>query len=311
MPVMLSFEAELESLRPRLGAVTDILIARERREIFSIYPELRICAWGGATLLATAAGLVLKNNLERIGPVALASLMAVAALVCYAWVWSRRARASLVDDYVLLLGALIVSGDLAFVESQFHLLGDRRTLYFLLLAVVHGATAYAYGSRMVLSLSVSAFAAWLGVRQANVFDLDLAGGGLAVNAFVCAGALIVWRLLDRRFHRRPPDFALVFEHAAALVALSGAFSLVFESDTRTAGCLLTLVCAAAAIAWGIRTKRESFVLYAFLYAVVAVDVLLIASIRNESFALLIIVVSMIGAIASLFVIHARFREHAA
>jgi hypothetical protein len=305
---MLSFEAELESLRPRLGPSTDVLIARERREVFSIYPELRICAWAGATLLATAAGLVLKANLDRIGPVALASLMALAAVVCYAWVWSRRTRASLVDDYVLLLGALIVSGDVAFIESQFHLLGDRRTLYFLLLAIVHGAGAYAYSSRMVLSLSVSAFAAWLGVHQARFLDLDPTGAGLAVDAFVCAVALLVWRLLDRRFHKRPPEFALVFEHAAALVALSGAFSLVFENETRTLGCLLTIVCAAATIAWGAHTKRESFVLYAFLYAVVALDVLLVSNVKDETFALFVIVLSMIGAIVALFVIHARFRE---
>ncbi|MBV8516651.1 MAG: DUF2157 domain-containing protein [Acidobacteria bacterium] len=305
---MLSFEPELEALRPRLGAVTDLLIARERREIFSIYPELRICAWAGATLLATAAGIVLKDNLDRIGPVALVSLMAVAALVCYAWVWSRRARASLVDDYVLLLGALIVSADVAFIESQFHLLGERRAFYFLLLAIVHGIVAYAYGSRMVLSLSVSAFAAWLGVRQPRMFDLDFTSGGLAVHAFICALALLVWRALDRRWHKQPPEFSRIFEHAAALVALSGAFSLVFENDTRTLGCLLTLGCAAAVIAWGIRAQRESFVLYAFLYAVVAADVLLVSNLHDETSIFFVIVVSTIASIVALFVIHARFRE---
>ena len=41
-----SFEPELEALRPRLGdAVTDALIARERREVFSVHPELRIAGW--------------------------------------------------------------------------------------------------------------------------------------------------------------------------------------------------------------------------------------------------------------------------
>ncbi|HKR64733.1 MAG TPA: hypothetical protein VJZ00_13455 [Thermoanaerobaculia bacterium] len=42
---MLSFERELESLRPLLGdRETNALIARERREVFSIYPELRIAS---------------------------------------------------------------------------------------------------------------------------------------------------------------------------------------------------------------------------------------------------------------------------
>ena len=72
---MLSYEPELEQLRPILGdGAANVLIARERREVFSIYPELRLASWGGVMLLATAAGIVLKNNLDRIGPLALAVL---------------------------------------------------------------------------------------------------------------------------------------------------------------------------------------------------------------------------------------------
>jgi len=164
MAPMLSFEPELERLRPLLGhATADALIARERREVFSIQPELRICAWAGAMLLASAAALVLKNNLERIGPLALALMMAVAASACYAFVWRRRARASLVDEYVLLLGALLVSADLAFIENQFDLFGPAGHRHFALLAVVHGAGAYAYRSRTLLTLALAAVAAWLGV----------------------------------------------------------------------------------------------------------------------------------------------------
>src|SRR6185295_18258839 len=137
-PLMLSLHPELESLRPLLGeSVTDTLLAHERREVFSLQPELRILAWGGAMLLATAAGIVLKNNLDRIGPLVLALLMGLAAAACYVWVWWRRSRASLADDYVLLLGALLLSGDVAFIETQFHLLGSNWYRHYLLLAVVH------------------------------------------------------------------------------------------------------------------------------------------------------------------------------
>src|SRR6185369_3447295 len=112
---MLSYEPELESLRPHLGdRAADVLIARERREVFSIYPELRLASWAGVMLLTTAAGIVLKNNLDRIGPLALAVAMGLAAAACYGWVWWRRSRASLVDDYVLLLGALLLSADVGF-----------------------------------------------------------------------------------------------------------------------------------------------------------------------------------------------------
>jgi hypothetical protein len=306
---MLSYEPELEPLRPLLGdAATNTLLARDRREVFSLHPELRILAWGGAMLLAAAAGLVLKNNLERIGPLALSLLMAIAAAACYAFVWWRRARAGVVDDYVLMLGALLVSTDVAFIESQFHLLGSAWHRHFLILAIVHGVTAYLYRSRIVLSLSIAALAAWLGVRETPFGNAS----DYAIRAFACAALLLTWREAHRRFEPEPRvrDFAPTFEHFAANVAFAGAIALMFDDGTRIAGCLLMLAIAAAVIFWGVRTKREMFVLYAFLYAVLAIDVLFAALVSEDAggFIFFFIVLSIIGAIAALFAIHARVRE---
>ncbi len=304
---MLSYEPELGALRPLLGdTTTNTLLARDRREVFSLHPELRILAWGGAMLLAAAAGLVLKNNLERLGPLTLALLMAVAAAACYAFVWWRRGRGSLVDDYVLLLGALLVSADVAFIESQFHLLGDAWHRHFLILAVVHGVTAYLYRSRLVLSLSIAAVAAWLGVRETPFGN----AGDYALRAFACAALLLTWREAHQRLEREPRvrDFAPSFEHFAANIAFAGTIALMFEDGTRVAGCLLALAVAAAVIFWGVRTKREMFVLYAFLYAVLAVDVLFAELVGEEALVFFFIVLSIIGAIVALFAIHARVRE---
>ena len=304
---MLSYEPELGAVRPFLGdPTTNTLLARDRREVFSLHPELRILAWGGAMLLAASAGLVLKNNLERIGPLALSILMGIVAAACYAFVWWRRARGAVVDDYVLLLGALLVSADVAFIESQFDLLGDAWHRHFLILAVVHGATAYLYRSRLVLSLSIAAVAAWLGVRETPFNDAT----DYAVRALTCAALLLTWREAHRRFAREPRarDFAPSFEHFAANIAFAGTVALMFDDETRIAGCLLALAVAAAVTFWGVHTKREAFVLYAFLYAVLAVDVLFGELVDVEAFVFLFIVFSIVGAIVALFAVHARVRE---
>jgi hypothetical protein len=312
---MLSYEPELEQLRPLLGDPnTNTLIARERREVFSLHPELRVLSWGGAMLLATAAGLVLKNNLDRLGPLALAVLMGIAAASCYAFVWWRRARASVVHDYVLLLGALLVSADVAFIESQYHLLGNAWHRHFLILAIVHGVAAYLFGSRLVLSLSIVAVTAWLGVREIPFRD----GTDYALRALGCAVLLLMWRHAHLRFEPgsgsgTPParptrDFAPTFEHFAANVAFAGTIALMFEDRTCIAGCLLALVVAAAVIFWGIRTRRETFVLYAFLYAVLAIDVLFAELVNEEALVLFFVILSVIGAIVALFAIHSRVRE---
>lgn len=306
---VLSFENEIEQLRPTLGdRASDVLIARERRQVFSVYPELRLASWAGVMLLATAAGIVLKNNLDRIGPLVLAVMMGLAAAACYAWAWWRRSRSSLVDDYVLLLGALLLSADLGFIESQFHLLGDDWQRHFLALAVVHGVTAYLFGSKMVLSLSIAALAAWFGIeaQPARVFDRN--PGAFAPRALACAALLLGWRALDKRL-RPASDFSPLFEHFAANLALAAGFSWMPNDDTRVMGCLFTMVLAGVVMAWGFRTRAESFVLYGFLYGVIAADVLVVNALDGyEAAALLFMTASMIAAIASLILIHTRFRR---
>lgn len=294
---MFSLEPELQTLRPSLGPRADALIARERREIFSVHPELRIAGWLGATLLAAAAGVLLKNNLDRIGPLALAVMIGVAAVACYAWTWWHRNRASVADDYVLLLGALLVSADVAFIESQFHIFGDAWKRHLLLLAVVHGAGAYAYRSRMLLSLAITALASYIG------FDKD--GTPEAVPAFLTAGALLAWRELDRRL-RPATTFSRTFEHFAANIALIGGLTLL--DDNEMIGSLVTIAIAIAVIAWGFRTRHEAFVLYGFVYAVIAADWFFIETFDDSGTVIaFILLVSMIAAVAGLLALHARFK----
>jgi hypothetical protein len=308
---MISYEPELQALQPLLGdPATDVLLARERREVFSIYPELRLASWAGVMLLATAAGIVLKNNLDRIGPLALAVMMGLAASACYAWTWWRRRRASIVDDYVLLLGALLLSADLGFIESQFHLLGDDWQRHFLALAVVHGVAAYLYRSKMVLSLSIAALAAWFGIeaQPARVFEHN--PSAFAPRALVCAGLLLAWRAIDKRM-RAATDFSPLFEHFAANLALMAGLSWMADDNLRVAGCLFTMVVAGIVMAWGFRTRAESFVLYGFVYGVIAANVLVVDTLDGyEAAAMLFMSASMIAAIVSLIVIHTRFRRMA-
>jgi hypothetical protein len=324
---MLSLEPEIQRLRPLLGdGLTDALIARERREVFSVHPEVRIAGWGGAVLLATAAGIVLKDHLDRIGPVAIAVGIALAAAICYGWTWWHRDRAGVADDYVLLLGALLLSADVAFLETQFDLFGDAWPRHFLLMALLHGAAAYLYRSRMLLSLSIAALASWIGVEQSRLASGDMSAPELAARAFLCAALLLGWREIDGHVgsrlraneneagsdseRRKTTPFSGVFEHFAAHLALVGGLALVTSSDTRLLGLVATLAVASAAMVWGFRERRESFVLYAFLYAVIAVDIFLVTTLgaRRETTALLVVSLSMIFAIVALIAIHSKFRE---
>ena len=289
---MLDVSPEIDRLRPHLGdRIADALIARERREVFSVYPEVRLAAWAGALLVAAAAGIFIKNNFDRLDRVAVAVILGAAAAACY-FVASR--AKSVVADYVLLLGALLVSADVGYIEQQFDVLGASGVRHLLMLAIFHALTAYRFDSRLVLSTSLASLAAWMGLdRNLNGDPADF-----AIRAFACAAVVLVWRALNRR-----PAFARVFEHFAATLVLTGGLLLLDEHPFAAA--VITTSVAAAVIAWGFRTRVEAFVLYGFIAALIA-DVAFI--VRYTKADELVILIAILLAIPALVMIHRRFAD---
>jgi len=316
---VISLENEILQARGA-GAIDEAesarLIAIERREVFSIYAELRVLTWGGVMLIVGGVGVLVSKHLDQIGPVVIAAAIGLASSACYAFAWWKRSRAaSLFDEYILLLGALLLSADVGYIESQFHLLDAHWPRHFLLLAVVHGAGAYLFGSRMLLSLSISALAAWIGVQRRvdRLLDGSMETG---LRAIACSAVVLAWRELDRRGTGSParpgglrarPAFSPIFEHFAANLAFWGALLLVFRHDTRLIGAALAIVFAAISLAWGLRTNAVTFVLYAYVYGIIAIDVLICELLREDVLILLYLVFSTIVAIVGLFVTYSRFR----
>jgi hypothetical protein len=304
----------LLSLEPELTAIDDPaaarLIAIQRREVISIYPELRLLTWAGVMLISWGVGLYISKHLDDIGPLAIAAAIGVTALACYAWSFYKKARQlSLVDDYVLLLAALLASADVGYIEYRYHLLGASWSRHFLFLALLHAATAYFFQSRLVLSLSVASLAAWLGIERRSVDAIFDAPVGTAGRAFVCAAIVVAWRVVDRVV-RRGTTFSSLFDHFAANLAFWGALTLAVHKETRPVGCVIAIALAVAAAIYGNRMREATFVIYAWVYGIIAIDIVVCDAIHEEVFVALYLLVSTVAAIAGLFITHARMRRAA-
>jgi len=310
---LLSLEPELTTLRDD-GLLDDATaahaIAIERRDVVSIYPELRLLTWAGVMLISTGVGLYISKHLDDIGPLAIATVIGLAAIACYAWAyWKRSREAALIDDYVLLLGALLASADVGYIENHYHLLGASWSRHFLFLALLHATTAYVFESRLVLSLSVASLAAWLGIERRSVDAIFEAPVETAGRAFICAAIVLGWRVADK-FARRETTFSSLFDHAAANLAFWGALTLAVHKETRLLGCTIAIVLAIASMLYGRRIGEATFVIYAWVYGMIAVDIAVCHAIDEEVLIALYLLVSTIAAIAGLFVSYVRMRRTA-
>jgi len=306
---MLSLESEIEALRAQslLSApVADRLLTIERRSPMSIYPELRIVLWLAVTLIATSLGILLKKNIDQIGHLTLILIIAAASAACYGVAWRRRraGKASAADDYLLLLAALLLSADVGYVETQYHLLDRNWRQYLLILAGVHGVTAYLFDSRGVLCLSLASLGGWLGVSRDEAFTWDAFQTGRRLLTLSALTA--VWRVLNHQ-HPRWRHFHEIFDNVAAHTAMIGALVWVFDSSYVRVGLAVLAGLVAASIAWGIRTRREAFILYGFIYGVIGVDAAVIPEFDEEVLGFLFLLVTTPLEIAALFMIHRRWR----
>ena len=305
---MISLEPEVVALR-RTGAINDAtaarLIAAERRDVVSLYAELRFLTWGGVMLIVSGVGLFLSRHLDQIGPEAIAAAIGIASVGCYAiYIWRWRAgRHHLADDYVLLLAALLASADVGYIESQFHLLGASWQRHFLLLAVLHGVTAYVFNSRLVLSLSITSLASYIGIESRTADALFGGGTDFAVRAFIAVAVLVIWRVVQRK-----PAFAPVFDHAIANLAFWGALGLLGDGGTRLLGCVIAIALAAASAWRGVRRGEEAFVVYAWIYGAIALDAQVCSWLDGDSSCLVFLIISTCGVIAGLFITHAQMRK---
>lgn len=274
---MHSLEPECQELRAAGLLSSDLAaqaIAIESGAILSVHEELRCALYCAVLLITTGVGLLLKAHLDQIGPLALMAAVAAASATCYAGAIRRRMRAeprTAAGDYLLLLGALLLSADLGYAETQFHWLGAHWSWYLLLLTVLHAGSAYLLVAPLLLSTALASLATWFGVQAefGSRFLLVDAADRSATPALICAGTMLAWRALHRRL-AGPAAFDELFAHFAANIGFPGAILCTLSPDSRLVGLALLMAGAWLSIRKGRHSGQNPFVVYGVAYPAIGV-----------------------------------------
>lgn len=275
---MYSLEAELQDLRST-GAVDEArasrLIALEQRAIFSVYDEIRATLYAAVALVVAGVGIIVKEHLDRIGPLTLVLVLALAAAACYLpsiRAKLRNASRSAVTEYLLLLGALLVSADLGLAEAQFHWFGAHWSRHLLILVVLHALTAYMLRSRLILSVALTTLAGWFGIYRdpGGTAVWHFGVSALSLRALLCAAVILLWRAIDQRLSAA--RFREVFEHFAANLSFLGALGWCSDAHDRVLGMLALCALAAVAVRTALRSRSEMFAVYGVGYTALGASI---------------------------------------
>jgi hypothetical protein len=287
------------------------LAGLSRGEPFSVFLELNILLYAGVLAFVAGLGWTISTWSQQLGDilvlVILSAILAACAWYCFslapAWSPAETPSPSLVFDFVIYLGSLTWSVELAYIETRFHVLSGQWDLYLLATAGLFFFLAYRFDNRLVLSLALSSLAGWFGLtisrwpshqdaeyRQYAIVYSLIAGG---------AGAILQRRSLK-------PHFFGTYLNIAANVLFWAVLSGVFNREGYVIWLLALLVACGASLAWGIARRQFPFVAYAAVYGYVGVSSILIRDIDSDTAVLTYFLFTGVAMLVMLVVIARRF-----
>ncbi|MFI5166793.1 MAG: DUF2157 domain-containing protein [Thermoanaerobaculales bacterium] len=293
-----------------------------RGELLSVRNELRVLLYGGVSLVMAGVGLLVKENIDRLGPVTIAVALGLAAAACLGWVarvaprfsWREQPSPNLAFDYLLLLGTLLAAADLAYIEVKFTPLGANWPWHLLLVALLCGLLAFRYDSRVLFSLSLTTLAAWRGVSLGTIGSATWRLGQVAVlrwNAVACGVVFVVAGWALQRFGRKP-HFEPTAVHLGWLLLLGGLASGALEGshlgDSWPGFALLLLAVAGALAVGALRARRFSLFAIGVLAGYIAVSRFAVAGLHGDTSIAAWFCVSAIACVVGLVAAQHRMRQ---
>ena len=251
----------------------------------SLFLELNILLYAGVLAFVGGLGWTVTTCSQQLGDVVvlvLLSALVIASLwYCFsrapAWSPAETSSPSLIFDYVLYLGCLSWSVEVAYVEARFQLLSGQWDVYLLVSAVLFFALAYRFDNRLVLSLALSTLAGWFGLtisrwpaNQDEVYRQSAVLYSLAVAA--------VGTALERRGWKA--HFFGAYLNIAANVLFWTLLSGVFQDEGNVLWFVALLAACAASLAWGLRKRQFAFVAYAAVYGYAGVSSVVIRDLND-------------------------------
>jgi hypothetical protein len=286
-----------------------------RGEPLSLFLELNVLLYAGVLAFVAGLGWTVSTWSQQLGDVLVLTVLSTILAACFwycfsrapAWSPAETPAPSPIFDYVLYLGGLIWSLELAYIENRFHVLSRQLDLYLLATAGLFFFLAYRFDNRFVLSLGLSSLAGWFGLTVSHwPAHQDAAYRQYALLYCLLVG--VGGALLQRRGLK--PHFFSTYLNIVANILFWALLSGVFNRQGYGPWFLALLIACGASLVWGLLRRQFTFVAYAAVYGYVGVSSLFLRAVTDESAVLSYFVVSGVAMLVVLVKIGRRFGRSA-
>src|ERR1700683_4994228 len=292
-----------------------LLSGLSRGEPFSVFLELNVLLYAGVPAFVAGLGWTVTTWSRQIGDVLVLTILSAILAACFwycfsrapAWSPAETPAPSSIFDYVLYLGSLVWSIELAYVENRFHVLSGQLDLYLLASAGLFFFLAYRFDNRFVLSLAFSSLAGWFGLtisHWSSHQDATYRQYALLYCLLVGVGAALL------QYRGLKPHFLGTYLNIVANVLFWALLSGVFERVDYGLWFLALVIACGASLAWGLMRRHFAFVAYAAVYGYVGVSSIFLRGVSGQTAVLGYFVISGVGILVVLVQIGRRFGRQA-
>ncbi len=286
------------------------------KRLFSVHYELRFFLYAGILLIIAGLGFTIKQYFAQLGDIAIIGTLTLC--VCAAFIYcfiikgnnysnEEVTSPNLLFDYILFFGCTVYSMDIAYIETQFHVLGDLWNNYLLVSFALFLLLAYRFDNRLVLSLALSTLAAWFGFTlsgQRFSFQEYYRLYAITYSIIVfLGGGFLYLSSIKKHFFDIYLNFAVNFLFIALISGIIDykLFSLYFLG--------LLVACTILAL-YSLRTGQFLYMLYAIIYGYMGISIGFFDLIQHKtSLVFLYFIFTSLAVIIMIFLLSRKFKEN--
>lgn len=219
----------------KLGFVTEAQ-QKEIKEykqlgLFSLHSELLFLLYLSVLLFTGGVGTLIYKNIDSIGHMAILAVNFALMVVCFYFSFKKAKGFSKEEvlfenpiyDYVVLTGSILGCIFIGYLQYQYRVFGSDFSLVSLFSAVLCFGVAYYFDSRMVLSMAITALAAFVGITLTpkTVFENEIYSNPTLCYYGLALGILIVlWTVYSMRENLKKHFHFVYFTFAQHLLGIS-------------------------------------------------------------------------------------------
>ena len=265
------------------------ITAYRNLNIFSLNAELKLFLYLSVLLFTSGIGILIYNNIDSIGHIAILSLLLIIIVVCFYYCFKNskgfQKRETTFEhpvvEYLALAGSILTCIFIGYLQFQYQPFGTNYRLATLIPTIVSFFCAYYFDNKSILTIAITGLAAFIGL---SVTPQDLLNNSnfyqdqtLSYSAIILGVLLILWTIYSSRIQLKT-HFNLIYLTFALHIISIAAISSLFDYFEYGIWFLFLIVLAASSFYfYKISHELKAISLYVFMiiYAYIGINIFLV------------------------------------